>query len=75
MGIVRGGGKGGSSPTKLIVPSRKIETPSLRGISYVFLNKLFRYLQNLSILLKSLKWNCGGFEGDGVEMRDVGFNY
>ena len=23
----------------------------------------------------SLKCNCEGFEGDGVEMRDVGFNY
>ena len=20
-------------------------------------------------------WNCGGLEGDGVEIRDVGFNY
>ena len=26
-------------------------------------------------LVMSLKWNCEGFEGDGGEMRDVGFNY
>ena len=30
---------------------------------------------NFFSLVKSVKCNCGGFEGDGVEMRDVGFNY
>ena len=43
-------------PTKLIAPPphpRKIETPLLRLITYVFFIKLFRYFQKFSILLKS----------------------
>ena len=43
MGVVRG-----AVPRyKTYCPPRKIETPLLRGIIYVFVIKLFRYFQNL----------------------------
>ena len=53
MSVVRGeGARGAVRPSKRIPPSRKIETPLLRGITFIFLIQLFRYLQNL--LVKTL---------------------
>ena len=33
------------------------------------------FLNMTRFMAINLKCNCEGFEGDGVEMRDVGFNY
>ena len=51
----QGRGKGAVSPYKTHCPPppRKIKTPLLQSIPYVFLIKLFRYFQYLLILLKS----------------------
>ena len=53
VGVFKGGEVGSALLQNSLPPPRKIETPLLRGIMYVVLIKLFRHLENLSILLKS----------------------
>ena len=38
--------------------------------SLKYLSRVFK-----AFFVDHLKWNCEGFEGDRVKMRDVGFNY
>ena len=43
--------------------------------STLTLNSQWYVINTISINEWTLKWNWGGFEGDGGEIRDDGFNY